>query len=540
METKQNGFFSREQMEEIFNQIISVERIDDFGETDTDKVLYKIGLLIDVSGDLGKPEGIRLAIKLLDELRDNKKIVKEQLAMSHYFSGCAWSSLKELTRKDSQSAWDWEQEEIEKEVSHLRKALNNDHFTDLPKIRQCQILTNLGNAFNRIGRFVEAIEYYDRAIEVSQNFGMSLGNKGICLFNYANYQYDKTIFDALYHHSHKILNDAIKQPLEGDEKTKEVFLKFVKKIETHILEKLLNEDTAIDMIDLKGSQEEATYRTWCLKNRLFLNPLNDIEVSAAAAEDNLFPSGVIVSLGEGPYFHSLFNLIKQEFVSARYFFYEGVHAKTPHFSDKNVLLFNTLDYPSHSLAVERIKASYRIVYSIFDKIAYFLNFYLSLGKNEKKISFRTVWYEDTNKKEKELLEILEGKKNLLLRGLFWLSKDLFEKKEDFMESLEPDARKLHEIRNRLEHRYFKLHDYWTPSLYDDEDDLLGFADPIVYAMGREEFISKSLKLLKLVRSSIMYLCFAIQTEEFFRKRNAPSQELVFQHRLDIIEDEWKR
>ena len=62
-------------------------------------------------------------------------------------------------------------------------------------------------------------------------------------------------------------------------------------------------------------------------------------------------------------------------------------------------MFNTLDYPSYSLAVERMKAAFRMAYSLFDKIAYFLNEYLRLGIPERNVSFRTLWYEDQQKKK---------------------------------------------------------------------------------------------------------------------------------------------
>ena len=149
--------------------------------------------------------------------------------------------------------------------------------------------------------------------------------------------------------------------------------------------------------------------------------------------------------------------MKQEFVSARFQYYEGVNTETPHFSDKEVLLLNTLDYPSYSLSIEMVKSSFRMLYSIFDKIAFFLNNYLKLEIPPDKVLFRTFWYENRSKKN-GIREKFIKYENWPLRGLFWLSKDLYENKGGFRESLEPDAQKLNEIRNHLEHRYLKLHD----------------------------------------------------------------------------------
>ena len=36
--------------------------------------------------------------------------------------------------------------------------------------------------------------------------------------------------------------------------------------------------------------------------------------------------------------------------------------------NRDVLLYNTLDYPAYGLAVEKVKVAFRMAYSIFDKI----------------------------------------------------------------------------------------------------------------------------------------------------------------------------
>ena len=88
-----------------------------------------------------------------------------------------------------------------------------------------------------------------------------------------------------------------------------------------------------------------------------------------------------------------FDQIKQELVSARYLYYESLGAGKPHYSDRDVLLYNTLDYPSYSLAVEKLRAAFRITYSIFDKTGFFLNYYLAVGHNPNRVTFRNLWFE---------------------------------------------------------------------------------------------------------------------------------------------------
>src|SRR3569832_1360259 len=114
--------------------------------------------------------------------------------------------------------------------------------------------------------------------------------------------------------------------------------------------------------------------------------------------------------------------MKQEFVSARRLYYEATHATGPHFSDKDVLLYNTLDYPAYGLAVEKVKIAARTAYSLFDKVAFFLNDYLTLGLPLHKVSFRSVWHIPDQKPETVRPEF-EKSENLPFRGLYWLHKD---------------------------------------------------------------------------------------------------------------------
>ena len=98
-----------------------------------------------------------------------------------------------------------------------------------------------------------------------------------------------------------------------------------------------------------------------------------------------------------------------------------------------------------------MKAAYRLCYSLFDKIAFFLNHYMKLGIPERRISFRHVW---RDKEAGPVRQAFLASENWPWRGLFWLSKDLYE--SDLSNVLEPDARALHDLRNHLEHKYVKV------------------------------------------------------------------------------------
>jgi hypothetical protein len=515
---------------ETYNSLMTIENLSGISEEESLKLIAKI---TDLSYDLKKIEGLERSIKLIKELQE-RKIEDVTRSISHYYIANAWSYIKNLKKSGTPQSWDWEQDELEKEVFNLRTSLK---MGSLPKELTCCALTNLGNAMNEIGRFVEAIEYWDTVLSVLPRFSMAIGNRGYGIYHYAFSLYDSDQVEMFLKHSHAGLTKALTS-IDLHESARIGFTKTKKLIEDVILPDKI--DINHDASSFGETDEEIRYRKWCLKNKLFLNPLNDLGSYSIAAMDSLKLPSIVVEMDEGPYYHGYFNQMKQEFVSARYLFYEGIQATDrPHFSDKKVSLVNTLDYPSYSLSVEKVKASFKTAYSIFDKIAFFLNYYMVLNIPERRVSFKTFWY-TTKRKEKRLRNELLKLKNWPMRGLFWLSKDLYEDRQGFKDSIHPDAQELNIIRNHLEHKYLKLHEsIWLGNSERKNEAFRSIVDSLAFSMYRKSFEEKALRLLKMVRAAMIYLSLTIHWEEKKRWKNRGNGALVAEMQLGDWEDNWK-
>ena len=238
-----------------------------------------------------------------------------------------------------------------------------------------------------------------------------------------------------------------------------------------------------------------------------------------------------------PVHFGFFSHLKQEYVSARLLLYSGLTDSRPHFSDRHTFLFNTLDYPVYALANEKVKTAFRTAYSILDKIGFFLNDYFALGIPENKISFRGLWFDDPRKgRNPNLRAVFKDRRNPPLRGLFWLSRDLYEDSDWFRDALQDDARQLREIRNHLEHKYLKVHQSFSKSLIGTPI----FDDHLCSSIDRARFEEMTSGLFKMVRCALIYLCLAVQIEEE-SKRSKLEQDgtpLPSVH-ADIWEDDWK-
>lgn len=517
--------------ENIYNSLISIENIKVFP---IDEALKKLGMLIDLCADLGRKEGSIHAIRLSEQLQ-NSHLSPEQFAILHYFNANAWADIRKFSIcSNFNRVWDWQQSEIEHEIYHLRSALNSEGFKGLPKLRQCQILTNIANLLDHIGRFVEAIEYWNNALDIIPSFSMAQGNRGYGLFHYARVLYDIGQASVFLKYSHYDLKSALSGPLYDD--AKKGFKEKITQIESAVSTEYLSAEFDMHSFSLGNSDQEIEYRKWCLKNNLFLNPLNDLGPYPIACSDILNAPSIVVNVGEGPYYFGYFNQIKQEYASARYLFYETIDSKEPHFSDKGVFLYNTLDYPSYCLSVEKVKAAFRIIYSLFDKIAYFANHYYNLSIPERRVSFKTFWY-NSQEEKKGLRKEFQDLQNWPLRGLFWLSKDLYEERTGFKEIIDLDAKDLCDIRNHIEHKYLKLHEnLWIKSA-NTQSYLI---DKLAFSMNRYEFEKKTLRLIKLARAALIYLSLAIHCEENRRAKERNPDDIFPGLTLSIWEDDWKR
>ena len=178
--------------------------------------------------------------------------------------------------------------------------------------------------------------------------------------------------------------------------------------------------------------------------------------------------------------------------------------------------------------------SYLSSFSIFDKIAYLINIYFKLGIPNNRVNFRTIWYIKSDPK-KGLKPELKDSKNWPLLGLYWLSKDLYYgESSDSMMALEPDAQEINIIRNHIAHKYLTVHhdDIWEVKQHRNlNDDLLS------YPVGDKELKRKALKLLKLVRNSLVYVSLSVHWNEESKPRD--NRGIILPSYLQEMNDNFK-
>ncbi|MDD2949248.1 MAG: LA2681 family HEPN domain-containing protein [Sulfuricurvum sp.] len=482
----------------------------------TPQQLSELGLIVDRACDLGDEQELLIIIAINSEYVEtlNGSIEKATL---YYFLANAWSGLRTIRHyKDKSSIWNYEQDEINHEIIYLRKAKKEKSFLELPVEYQCSILTNLANIFSHAGRTVYALRLYTQALKIEKNFFMARANRGLCYLSYLRLDYDeshkiffaKLAYDDLIQAS-KYIDLYIKNGIhvEYHSDLKAQFNAEIQGIEAHVQKDFLLTNLELDKFSFGKLQEEQDYRRWGLSNCLFLSSMNDIGNHSIAVHDPLNLPNLFSDIDSGfQKYITYFNQMKQEYITYRHLLYEGIREKTNKLYDQNTALTDDYDYNLYDIDTEKIKLAFRGFYSIFDKIAYFLNEYFDLPHGEK-IDFRTVWKDSSN--YKKLNPKFDGLSNLALRGLYFISKDLFSPKDNksFITVVEPESEKINDIRNHLEHKFIniKLIDVSEYQIEDKREQSKQIT--------RDELENKTLHLARLVREAMLYLSFTVHIEE---------------------------
>ena len=279
-------------------------------------------------------------------------------------------------------------------------------------------------------------------------------------------------------------------------------------IQAHLVEVAYDEDFDFDQFPLGATEIERSYRSWCLQERLFLNPLNEQFTESVAAADVLHLPDHTYKIGQRPRFPAYYNLLKQEYVSARYRLFHAIHRHDPEFIMRDVLMLESGEGQAMGHYSEDLKSAYRSAYSLFDKVGLFLNDYFEVGMTPSEVNFRKVWSRKASGNTFELRPTFRDRPNWPLRGLYFLSKDLYDR--DFVEVSEPDAVDLAALRHQAEHRFL--------SLQECED---GAGSDIHRLISVTSFEGRPLRVLKMAREALIYLSLAMHREESLRVEAVP-------------------
>lgn len=447
---------------------------------------------------------IDLALAMLKESRD-----KPTQMQINYDIGSAYQDLRVLSQENDEAY-------LEKEIYYLRVVLDifemNFCDDDLPKDAELKVAryiamrayTNIGNAMHVLGRYIAAIDYFKGALLIDNGFSMASLNLSFSLFRYAQMQlnpYDRGYYyHACFHYYEQ--TKRCKISLESTDYLEELE-KIILQFPLAYIDDYLKKPLDLPLCDIDDS-EEKDYRDYLAMSRLFLNPCLDILSAPCFAVDSInLPFGEKPSEKELE-FIGLFNQIKQEYNLARYLWYSvSTDTLIPSFPDQGLDLLDTGDCADYSLKEGLLRAAFKLVYSLFDRIGFFINQYFQVGLPPAKVSFKNVWKNELRDEKGKVYYVVPQPimrtygKNPLIKAMYWLQKDFFKKKT--MNITSPSSEPIFQMRNDMEHNCLRTGVNKHRTNFTKHTSC-GIIEDNTY------------KLLHLSRELIIYLCLSISYE----------------------------
>lgn len=329
----------------------------------------------------------------------------------------------------------------------------------------CRAYLCLANAYDHMGRFCEAQQYYKLAAMDEKNVDDVEINQG---YSYANMHAFWTEEEPwIVRRSQQLMN---KHSAEFKKDAPELM---------NVVCGWPAPSFDVPVADFT-KMKDGDYENWVNQNYLRVNRFCDVEpLSQMSVADNVKLQHIRDTQEKRKLFETSFNEIKNAFIETRRLTFKAIGG-------------------SGEVNVELIKMTYKNFYSILDKIAVFIQAYLNLPLKVHQVDFATIW---TDKKNCIRQEFLDHPQNLSLLALYNIKLDVYGSKS-FNYVIDEQTKDLQRIRNFIEHKVIVIRE--GEMMYDDYQ----------LHISKRELELSTVRLAQLVRCAIIYLCNFVMHAEY--------------------------
>lgn len=329
----------------------------------------------------------------------------------------------------------------------------------------CRAYLCLANAYDHLGRFCEAQQYYRMALLDTCNTQEVERNQGFAYANMHSFWTDEEPF--IVRKAQQIIRK---------------YQQFYDSLSPYFRQICSWPSPSLDapLVDYNNIQD-GEYEKWICHHYLRINRFNDVEPdSMLSLCDNVKLPVIVDTPEKKALYESTFEEIKGSFISTRKILYSIIN------EDKN------------SVNMEMLKMAYKNFYSIFDKIAMFLSNYLDIKLKSYEVDFAKIW----NCKNGDIRqEILAHSQNMPLLGLYNIKLDVYGMKTDWY-VVDEQTKDLKMLRNYMEHKSIIIKD--EPMSHTEYQ----------LTISKQELKLNTIRLAQLVRCAIIYLCNFVMHAEY--------------------------
>lgn len=435
--------------------------------------LEKFSALVDLFNDgLADKELFLSELARFERIDWTKENMFNQL-LAYNALGAAYGNLKSKNLDYTKAYYD--NEYVYKEISYY----HNLHYVVFRVKKEqwaalywtafrlwCRAYLCLANAYDHMGRFCEAQQYYKLAAMDEKNTDDAEINQG---YSYAN-------MHAFWTEEEPWIVRKAQQLM------KKHSAEYEKKVP-----ELMNTVCGwpAPSFDLPRADftkmKEGDYEYWVNKNYLRINRFCDVEpLSQLSVTDNVKLHYIRDTQERRQLFETYYSEIKNMFIETRHLAYMAIGG-------------------SGEVSVELIKMTYKNFYSVLDKIAIFIQAYLNIPIKVHQVDFSTIWYDKKNGSIRQ--EFLAHPHNLSLLALYNVKLDVYGTKS-FNYVIDEQTKDLQRIRNFIEHKVIVVRD--SEMAYDDYQ----------LQISKDELAINTIRLAQLVRCAIIYLCNFVMHAEY--------------------------
>lgn len=369
-----------------------------------------------------------------------------------------------------------------------------------------QALTNPGNSYDTLGRDLDSIEAYERAIEIDPDFGMAQGNKGVALLGVVHLSAGHTpaVLGEAVEALDRALVDRDRVAQVGDPKA---LARFERERERITVKS--NGKHAHDLNHPDPAAWSDPYLRWCRERNLFLHVSPGCLSEDTELLDPLFFSHVVGSGEEDgdrvDVLVDAFDAIKQDYAAARYSAWlvsapeSPIRGQAAAASTRTAFL-DSLSHAQWGVRTGMAMQAFTAATNLLDKVAGFVHLYFGTGR-VKDVYFSSLWHGRDRKRAKTMdaalaTELTKGNFNRGLLALCDLSCDL------------DRPTRLNELvgrRHTATHRFLVAHEMGASSAPAAGDWL----DRVDW----EEMIDGLTWQLQLARAALVYLARVVEIRE---------------------------
>lgn len=385
------------------------------------------------------------------------------------------------------------------------------------KVEQPHALTNLANSLKQQFRLIEAIQYYDEVISKHPETTQAWINRSETLemLNELSGSFSISMLEVI-HKGYVVASESVNIPDEYNS----FYTQRARQLRERILSICEEEGIKPSEYDSHETETEynalSEYRRFCLDNFLSLSDHGIYcKCNGSEIDDLSIPNANGISGDFIEPMEKLLNRIKSEFGFARRLYYEYLSIPEDEQSFFEAGFSELYDSEILGCNIEKLRTSFRLCFSILDKIGIGVcEMFDAYPNNSKEIYFTNMWRLDNDPDRSKFFSKL---KNPNLLALYSIASDLNEHKSGEWSFFK-------EYRNALEHDFAVI--YEGSEIPNTSEDF-SFKKEIKY-IHKNDFESNLLLMLQLTRSAIFSFAYAVRYHSLQNENDSLNIPLIMQ------------